>query len=782
MGDSPAALERLPVLPVRGQVLFPHALVPLTVGRPASLRAVEAAGDTKRIAVVAQRDPSCENPGLDDLYRVGVLGTLLRVTRLEPDRGAAVAFVQGMQRVRIESASRREPYLEVELRRLDETPASSDDVEVVALVRNIKELFTEVVVASPSLPDDIAHMAAQIDEPSGLSDVVASASPFLDAEARQGLLEELDVRARLRRLTEVLAHERDAVRLQNEIRARVSGKLARGQREMLLREQLEAIRKELGEDGAPAELGELEAKIAESDLPDDVRSEAERDLRRLSQIPPASPEYTVARTHLDWLLALPWRRSTAAPVDLVHAARVLDEDHFDLERVKDRILEYLAVHARKPDSRGPILCFVGPPGVGKTSVGKSIARATGRQFARFSLGGVADEAEIRGHRRTYVGALPGQIMRAVRRAESNDLVLMLDEVDKLGRDFRGDPAAALLEVLDPEQNVGFHDHYVDVPFDLSRVLFLTTANVLDPVPPALKDRMETIELPGYIDEEKMQIAKHYLVPRQLERNGLAATEHVEFGDAGLQAIIRGHTREAGVRELERSIGAICRKRARQLGEGATGRLEVDPTVVRDLLGPPLRRIETELAERVAVPGVAVALAWTPYGGDVLFIEATRMPRDQGQFTITGQVKDVMQESARIALSWLRGHAARFDIEPESFKRFDLHIHVPAGAVPKDGPSAGLVMLLSLVSLFTQKPIRPFVASSGEITLSGNVLEVGGVKEKVLAARRSGVRELILPADNRDRVMDEIPDHLRCGLELHFVRTVDEALQRSFSPR
>jgi ATP-dependent Lon protease len=657
-----------------------------------------------------------------------------------------------------------------------------DDVEIVALVRNVKELFSEVILASPTLPDDIAHMAAQVEDPSTLTDVVASASPFLDAEIRQGLLEELDVRRRLEKLTEALGHERDAVRVQNEIRSRVSGKLAEGQREMLLREQLEAIRKELGEEGPSPELAELRKRIERADLPDEVRKETDREMGRLEQIPAASPEYTVARTHLDWLLALPWKVSTGQRVDLRKAQAILDEDHFDLEKVKDRILEYLAVFERKPDSRGPIICFVGPPGVGKTSVGMSIARATGRRFARFSLGGIADEAEIRGHRRTYVGALPGQIIRALRRAESNDLVLMLDEVDKLGRDFRGDPAAALLEVLDPEQNVSFLDHYIDIPFDLSKVLFLTTANVLDTVPPALRDRMETIELPGYIDEEKLQIARQYLIPRQTERNGVEPDRDVAFDESGIRAIIEGYTREAGVRELERNVGAICRKRARQLGEGATGALRVDADVVRELLGPPRRRVETELAQRVAEPGVAVAVAWTPYGGDVLFVEATRMPRDQGQFVITGQVKEVMQESARIALSWVRGHAERLGIDPQVFAKSDLHIHVPAGAVPKDGPSAGLVMVVALVSLFRGEPVRPRVAMSGEITLSGQVLDIGGVKEKVLAAKRSGVQEIVLPEGNRDRVLEDIAPHLRAGLEFHFVRTIEAAVERAFATR
>ncbi len=525
----------------------------------------------------------------------------------------------------------------------------------------------------------------------------------------------------------------------------------------------------------------MRRRLEDADLPDTPRGEAERELDRLAHIPQASPEHAVARSYLDWLLALPWNRASTVPVDVARAAAILDEDHFDLEKVKERILEYLAVYELKQNLRGPILCFVGPPGVGKTSLGRSIARAMGRQFVRVSLGGMHDEAEIRGHRRTYIGALPGQIIRGIRQAGTRDPVFMLDEVDKVGKDFRGDPSAALLEVLDPEQNCAFRDNYLDVPFDLSGVLFITTANLIDTVPAALLDRMETIELPGYVDEEKLHIARRYLIPKQVRENALEPDQHLRFTDEGVREIIHGYTHEAGVRNLERRIAAVCRKRARQIVGDGRQTLLVTRDVVRELLGVPRYHVETELAERTRQPGVAVAVAWTPYGGDLLFVESTRMPRDRGEFTITGQVRDVMQESARAALSWVRANAERYDLDPRSFRDYDLHMHVPAGAVPKDGPSAGVVMVASLLSLFTQRPVRSFVAMTGEITLSGLLLPVGGIKEKVLAARRSGVRELILPSRNEPNVVEEVAPALREGMMFYFVETIAEAIDLALSP-
>jgi len=588
------------------------------------------------------------------------------------------------------------------------------------------------------------------------------------------------VQSRLEVLSEELVKERENLKLQAKIENDVQQKVAGSQRDFFLREQLKAIQKELGDtDANTREVEELRAKIEAAHLPDDVLKEALRELGRLQQIPAAAAEYSVSRTWLDWLVALPWQRATAQDVDLRRAQQILDEDHHDLEKVKSRILEYLAVLQLKRDLKGPILCFVGPPGVGKTSLGRSIARAVGREFVRLSLGGMHDEAEIRGHRRTYVGALPGQVMHGLRRAGTHDPVFMLDEIDKLGRDFHGDPASALLEVLDPEQNFSFRDHYLDVPFDLSHVLFITTANVLDPIPPALLDRMEVLELPGYSEEEKLHIATRFLVPRQIAANGLEA-DQITFEEAALRRLTSSYTHEAGVRQLERSIGALCRKHARRIAQDGMQPLLVTSEVVRERLGPPLYRLETQVAERCRRPGVAIGLAWTAAGGDILFVEASRMPRDKGEFTITGQIGQVMQESTKAALSWLRANAAAQGIDPSVFRDYDLHLHVPAGAVPKDGPSAGVVMVAALYSLFADKPIKPFLAATGEITLTGQVLPVGGIKEKILAARRSGIREVILPADNEAHVVEDVPEPLREGMRLHYVHTIEEMLALAFA--
>lgn len=762
--------------------MFPHAIRHFTLGKPSVIRLLEGlAPEPKLVAFIAQRNPRQEaEPAIDELYAVGSSARILNALRVPRDPSPYVVLVEGTLRVRLVGLTQRAPFMKARFEVLrDQAPARSDP-EYEALTRSVRDLFSEVITHSPALSNDLLGMVANIEDAAALSDFVAAALPTLSLDTRQTLLETLDVRARLKRLVEELLKERESQNLQKKIQEEIHDKVAGAQREFFLREQLKAIRHELGEEEeGPAELEELRQKIESVVLAPDAKKEALRELGRLKQIPPAAPEYTVARTYLDWLVGLPWSTCTAKPVDLKAAERILDEDHYDLEKVKARILEFLAVYQLKHDLKGPILCFVGPPGVGKTSLGKSIARALGRQFIRISLGGMHDEAEIRGHRRTYVGALPGQIIQGVRRAGARDPVFMLDEVDKLGKDFRGDPASALLEVLDPEQNAAFRDHYLDVPFDLSQVLFVTTANVLDPIPPALLDRMEILELPGYSEEEKLHIARRYLVPRQVEAHGLDAARGVQFTDDGLLEMIRGYTREAGVRNLERAIGTICRKHAREIAGGQAAPLRVTVDTVHAMLGPPRHWVETELEERTRRPGVAVGLAWTPTGGDILFIETARLPRGKGEVVLTGQLGQVMQESARAALSWLRANAARYGLDLDAFKSNDLHIHVPAGAVPKDGPSAGVAMVAALFSLFAEHPIQPFLAMTGEITLSGQVLPVGGIKEKVLAARRSGVRALVLPDRNRADVIEDVPPHLREGMELHYVKTLGEVLSIAF---
>lgn len=741
------------------------------------MKALQAVDDSKQVAVVAQRDGEQEDPSVADLYQTGTIGVVLRLATLGGDDEKAVAFVHGVRRARLLDGTQQYPFLKARVIPLDEFLPPPDDAEALGLVRNVRELFAEIVSNSTSMPDDAAHAAKEMTDPAALADMVAASAPFLAMDVRQELLESLDVRTRLRRLTRELLKEREAQAVEHRIRDEVKGSISEGQREFLLREQLKAIKKELGEDGGfGSEVVELRRRLDEAGLPPEARQEADRELERLQLITPASPEHSVCRSYLEWLAELPWRRSTAAPVDLERARAILDEDHYDLDQVKERILEYLAVASLRNDLRGPILCLVGPPGVGKTSIGKSIAAATGRQFIRLSLGGVHDEAEVRGHRRTYIGSLPGQIIRGLRRANANDPVFMLDEVDKLGQQLRGDPAAALLEVLDPEQNSTFRDNYLDLPFDLSRVLFVATANVLDPVPPALRDRLETIELPGYVDEEKVHIARRYLIPRQAEQNGIVLDEHIRFTDEGISAVIHGYTHEAGVRTLERSLGALCRKHARHLLSQGPSMMTVDASTVRRSLGPPRYRVETELAERVQAPGVAVALAWTPFGGELLFVEASRMPRSKGEFTITGQIREIMQESARTALTWVRSHAEQYGVDPALFASSDIHVHIPSGSVPKDGPSAGVVLVVALLSLLTGRAARPFWALTGEITLSGRVLGVGGLKEKILAAKRAGVRQVVLPRDNCEQVQEEVSETLRGGVEFHFVRFIDEAVQ------
>ncbi len=671
------------------------------------------------------------------------------------------------------------PYLRARVRPASEALRAADRTEIDALMRNIKTNFQKVVSLSPLLSEDLQTLAGTISEPGRLADFIASSLTTLETAVRQQVLETLDVRARMDHLNRILIKELEVLELGSKIQSQVQSEVGKNQREYFLREQLKAIQKELGEgDDQTKEIEELRQKIEAAGLPEVVLKEAQRELDRLSKMPVAAAEYTVSRTYLDWIVMLPWQKRSDETIDLPRTKAILDADHAGLEKAKDRILEYLAVRKLNPSVKGPILCFAGPPGVGKTSLARSIATSLGRKFVRVSLGGMRDEAEIRGHRRTYIGALPGQIIQGLRRAETKNPVFILDEIDKLGADFRGDPASALLEVLDPEQNSTFRDHYLDVPFDLSEVLFITTANVLDPVPPALRDRMEVLEIPGYTEQEKLAIAKQHLVQRQVKNHGLTPKQ-LRMTDDALRAVIRGYTREAGVRNLERQLGALCRKAARMRAEGREDALVIKPDVVVQMLGAPVF-LDEEMADRTREPGVAIGLAWTPAGGDVLFIEASRMPGG-GTLTLTGQLGEVMKESARAALSWFRAHAAAYGADPDFFKNAEIHLHVPAGAIPKDGPSAGVTMATALASELTRRPVRGDIAMTGEITLSGRVLPVGGIKEKVLAARRVGIREVILPRQNEKNVNEDLTEELRKGLTVHYVQSVDEVLLLALAP-
>ncbi|HWO40138.1 MAG TPA: endopeptidase La, partial [Candidatus Acidoferrum sp.] len=642
---------------------------------------------------------------------------------------------------------------------------------------NVLTLFQQIVAGSPTLSDELSTVALNIDEPGRLVDFIASSLPSLSTPDKQDTLETLDIRVRLEKINQHLAKELEVQQLRNKIQSEVQDRVQQTQREYYLREQMKAIQKELGEqDEGQRDVEDLKKKIDEAGMPDEVKKEALKELGRLARMSPMAADYSLTRNYVEWLAVLPWAKTSGQEIEIPKAKEILDTDHYDLEKVKDRILDYLSVRRLKPNMKGPILCFVGPPGVGKTSLGKSIARALGRKFVRLSLGGVHDEAEIRGHRRTYIGALPGQIIQGIRRAETKDPVFMLDEIDKVGRDFRGDPASALLEALDPEQNSTFRDNYLDVTFDLSKVLFITTANMLDPIAEPLRDRMEIIELQGYSEEEKLHIAVRYLVPRQVDENGITA-EQIEFPDDALRYVIRHYTREAGVRSLERTIGTICRKQARRLAEGKTEKLVVTQEIIQEFLGGIKIRTEGEIEERTERPGVAVGLAWTPSGGDVLFVEANAM-KGKGGFTMTGQIGQVMQESMQAALTWVRSNAAQLGIAENFFADHDIHMHVPAGAIPKDGPSAGVTMATTLVSLLTGHRIRPLLAMTGEITLSGNVLPVGGIKEKVLAAKRAGVTDVILPAENKMNVEEDLTKEQLENFTVHYVKTIDEALRVS----
>jgi ATP-dependent Lon protease len=756
-------------------VLFPGAIMPLPVGRESSLALLDSLeGPEKILAVVAQLDPRVEIPGGTDLHSVGTLAKVHKMVRTP--NGTVVAFLEGLGRLRVAEVIGLKPFLRA---RVEEQPDLEDQpgAELTALERNVKELFREVVVRSPQLSDDLQTEVMNIDSPARLTDFVASTLPSLNTMVRQELLETFSVRKRLENLINELSKEKEVLELRNKIHDQVQEQVNQSQREFLLREQMKAIQKELGEseDGA-TEVEELRKKVEESGMSAEAKKECDRELKRLMKMTPASAEYMVARTYLEWMTSLPWNKvSGTEEINIANAQAILDEDHYDLKKVKDRILDFLAVKKLQPGMKGPILCFVGPPGVGKTSLGKSIARALGRKFHRLSLGGMHDEAEIRGHRRTYIGALPGQIIQGLRRAETMDPVLMLDEVDKLGRDFRGDPSSALMEVLDPEQNGTFRDHYLDVPFDLSKVLFIATANWLDPIPEPLRDRMEIIELPGYTEEEKVHIAKRFLIARQAKEHGITLGEQIEFTDEALHDLIRHYTREAGVRNLEREIGTLVRKQARRLAEGKSEKHVVTPEVIREVLGIQKVHLEKEIEERVQKPGVSVGLVWTPVGGDIIFIEASKM-RGGKAFTMTGHLGEVMQESMRAALTWVRANADRYGIDPDFFRKNDLHIHVPSGAVPKDGPSAGVAMVTALVSLLTGRPIRPRVAMTGEISLSGIVLPVGGIKEKVLGAKRAGIREVILPSENEPNVQEDLPPEMLEGVKVHFVRSAEQALE------
>jgi ATP-dependent Lon protease len=790
-----------PVLPVRDTVLFPHAVLPLTVGRESSIQLIQSLGEEKTILVVAQRDARQDMPEGADLYEYGTRATVHKVVKM-PNQSLFV-FTEGVERVKLGKFTQTTPFLTAEFESLGELePAESPEAE--ALQRNVLGQFQEIVTSSSTLSDDLQTIALNIDEPSRLADFIASSLPFLTTTEKQDLLETTDVRKRLETINSQLAKELEVQQLRNKIQSEVQDSVQQSQRDFYLREQMKAIQKELGDlDETQKDVAELKEKIENAGMPEETKKDALKELARLARMNPAAADYSLTRNYVEWLAVLPWGKGSAGEVDIKKAADVLDADHYGLKKVKDRILDYLSVRRLKPDMKGPILCFVGPPGVGKTSLGRSIARALDRKFSRISLGGMHDEAEIRGHRRTYIGALPGQIIQHLKRVGVNDPVFMLDEIDKLGRDFRGDPASALLETLDPEQNNTFRDNYLDQPFDLSKVLFICTANQLDTIPAPLLDRMEIIELTGYTEEEKVNIAERYLVPRQIKENGIEPKEGelalIEFPTASVALIARHYTREAGVRRLEQLIGTVCRKTARKVAEFVPGpdaglstasandadsgrddksvrvlTLVVTPEVVHEFLGGIKVRVDTEIAERTKRAGVSVGLAWTPVGGDVLFIEANKM-KGKGGVKMTGQLGDVMKESVDAALTWVRSNATSLGLDEDVLKDIDLHVHVPAGAIQKDGPSAGVAMATAIVSLLTNRPIHPLLAMTGEITLSGNVLPVGGIKEKFLAAKRAGVKDVILPIDVKTNVEEDLTADQVAGVTIHYASRIEDVL-------
>jgi len=766
----------LPILPLKETVVFPESMTPLAIGQERSVKLIENVVSGERLlALVTVKNEEADPPGWDDLYDVGTAAVVHKMIKV-PD-GTLRILVQGLRRIRLERRVQTDPYLVGEFSELPDVLEESREVE--ALTRNVQGLFARVIGLVPYLPEELQIAAANVEDPSALCNLVAS-TLRLKTEEKQKLLELDDVHARLREISAILNRELEVFELGSKIQSQVQEEMEKGQREFFLRQQLKAIQEELGEgDAEQAEINELRARFAEMDLPEDARKAADRELARLEKLPAAAAEYGVIRTYLDWLVTLPWDKTTPDNLDLKQAKKVLDEDHFDLEKVKERILEYLAVSKLKNDLSGPILCFVGPPGVGKTSLGHSIARTLGRKFQRLSVGGVRDEAEIRGHRRTYIGAMPGTIIRAIRDAESLNPVVLIDEIDKMGADFRGDPASAMLEVLDPEQNKNFRDHYLDLPFDLSKVLFICTANTLDTIPSPLLDRMDVIHLSGYTEDEKFGIARKYLVPKQFEAHGLDGGQ-VAISDKALRLIIREYTREAGVRNLERQIAAVLRKAAREVAEGKmkAKTLRIDERRARNWLGP--RRFSGEVRKRTSEPGVATGLAFTAVGGDVLFIEATAYP-GKGRLTITGQLGEVMQESAQAALSWVRSHAETLGVEPTWFTEHDIHVHVPAGAVPKDGPSAGVTMATAIASLVRGEPVSEDVGMTGEITLTGQVLPIGGVREKVLAAERAGLKRVIVPSENEPD-LEELPPETKKELEFVLVDSIDEVFEAAFEGR
>ncbi len=764
--------QQLPVLPLQHGVLFPELTVPMLVSRPEHIKLVDdALVKDRALVAVAPRDEKIEKPALVDLHRVGVAIFILKMMR-SPE-GHYHLLIRTSQKLRLLDTVQEEPYLVVRVEVLQESVQVDKQTE--AMVVNIRKLFQRVVELT-NMPHELAVVAANVEGPYPLVYLVAS-NLDLKVDEAQEILETTETHKVLERLIVHLNTRLETLELSQEIQQKVKAGMDKTQRDYMLREQLKAIQKELGEeDQRTVEIDELKKRLAETPMPDEVRDVASKELDRLSRMPPAAAEYTVSRTYLDWLLELPWEVATENNLEIVAAQETLDADHYDLEKVKKRIVEYLAVRQLKQDMKGPILCFVGPPGVGKTSLGQSIARTLGRKFIRISLGGVRDEAEIRGHRRTYVGALPGRIVQGLRKAGANNPVFMLDEIDKVGTDFRGDPSSALLEVLDPEQNHSFSDHYLEVPFDLSQVMFITTANILDTIPPALRDRMEVMELPGYTEEEKLMIAKRYLLPEQLEAHGLT-DDLLELQDDAIRVIIRSYTREAGVRNLEREMAAVCRGVAKEVAAGRKDSTRVGADDLETFLGPV--KFIPELAARAWGPGLATGLAWTPTGGDIIFIEAARMP-GKGSLTLTGQLGEVMKESATAALTYVRAHAADLGIEERFFDGSDIHIHVPAGAIPKDGPSAGIAMLVTLASLISGRKVRREVAMTGEITLRGDVLPVGGIKEKVLAAHRAGIREVILPQVN-EKDLPDIPEPVRASMQFHLVRAMPEALEKALEP-
>lgn len=764
----------LPILPIKGTIIFPLIIVPLVAVKERAIKLIDdvLAGD-KVLGLVAQKDPKKDKPGKNDIFRIGTAATIAKMLRF-PD-GSLRLLVQGITRIRIKKFTQEEPYLKASIDVIEEQWEKG--VKVEALMRNVVSMFQKLIELSPHLPEELEAIVINIEEPGRLADFIVANLNF-ELEDKQRVLEAIEPIERLQQLTPILMKEINILEIGAKIRSQVKDEIDEDQRKFYLREQLKAIQKELGEkDERTIEIEELKKKVKKAKMPKEVQKVAMKELERLGVIPVQAAEYHVIRTYLDWLVNLPWAKETKDNLNIKKVEKVLNEDHYDLEDVKERILEFLAVRKLKKDTKGPILCFIGPPGVGKTSLGKSIARALGRKFVRFSLGGVRDEAEIRGHRRTYVAALPGRIIQGIKHAGSNNPVFMLDEVDKIGIDFRGDPAAALLEVLDPEQNSTFSDHYLEVPFDLSKVMFITTGNIIDPIPPALKDRMEIITLPGYILQEKLEIAKKFLIPRQVNENGLTK-KLITFTDNAILNIINDYTREAGVRNLERSIGSICRKVARKVAEGQKSLAEIKKGNVKEFLGPV--KYYSEIAERTGEIGIATGLAWTSAGGEILFVEATKM-RGKKSLTLTGQMGDVMQESAEAALSFIRSNAKKLGIDTNFYEKYDIHIHIPEGAIPKDGPSAGITMSVALASLLTEKPVKPDVAMTGEITLRGKILPIGGIKEKVMAAKRAGIKKILLPEKNRSN-LEEISNNVKRDIRFVFIDTVSDAIHEALEKK